>query len=390
MSKRKDQSRLLEVARDIALDSPVRVIFGDGRLVELGALAREEGATRVLLVTDPGIVAAGHVERALASLAEPGVQTAVFDGVRENPTTTHVAAGVEVGRRHEVDFIVGLGGGSSMDCAKGINLIMSNGGRMRDYRGVNRADRPMLPMILAPTTAGTGSEAQSFALISDADNCEKMVCGDRRPPTEGGLRPRAAILDPELTRSQPPDVAAAAGIDAIAHTVEASATKARTDLSRRHCRLAWALLEPAYVNAVRDPNDNDARAGMLLGAHLAGLAIEGSMLGAAHSLANPLTAHCGLAHGVAVGLMLPHVIRFNTADGDNHYSDLDDDAVRLAVRLESFLEAAGLPNHLRDCGVADDILPDLAAEAATQWTAKFNPRPVGEAELLLLYRTAYD
>ncbi|MCH7813321.1 MAG: iron-containing alcohol dehydrogenase [Planctomycetes bacterium] len=389
MSKRNDQNRLLEVVRRVAPDSPVRVVFGNGRLVELGAMARDEGATRVLLVTDPGIVAAGHVDRALTSLRAAGLETAIFDGARENPTTAHVAAGVEVGRRHDLDFIVGLGGGSSMDCAKGVNLIVSNGGRMADYRGVNQADRPMRPMILAPTTAGTGSEAQSFALISDPQSREKMVCGDRRPPRAGGLRPRVAILDPELTRSQPPEVAAAAGIDAIGHAVEASATKARTDLSRRHCRQAWALLEGAYVNALRDPGDDDARAGMLLGAHLAGLAIEESMLGAAHSLANPLTACCGLVHGVAVGLMLPHVVRFNTADGQNHYSDLDDDAERLAVRLESFLEAAGLPRRLCDCGVADDVLPDLAVRAATQWTAKFNPTPVGEAEMLDLYRQAY-
>jgi alcohol dehydrogenase len=390
MSKCRDQGDLQEIAREITCASQVRVVFGTGGLDRLGAIARDERATRVLLVTDPGIVATGHVERGLRSLQEAGLEVAVFDGVGENPTTEHVAAGVQVARAFGIDLLVGLGGGSSMDCAKGINLIHTNGGQIADYRGVNKPTLPMLPMVLVPTTAGTGSEAQSFALITDPASGQKMACGDRRPPTDGGLRPRVAILDPELTRSQPPKVAAAAGMDAIGHAVETAATTERSDVSRRHSRCAWELLEAAYVTAVCNPEDDDARERMLLGAHLAGLAIEGSMLGAAHAAANPLTARCGLAHGVAVGVMLPHVVRFNSVGGANPYSDLCDDAERLAATLESFLETARLPMRLGECGVPQEVLPELAALAAGQWTAKFNPTPVSEAELLLLYHNAYE
>jgi len=368
---------------------PTRVVFGLGRLVELGALARDEGAAHVLLVTDPGIVAAGHVGRALRSLESAGLNVTVFDGARENPTTEHVAAGVEVARAHPIDFIIGLGGGSSMDCAKGINLILSNGGSIADYWGENKAAHPMLPMIAVPTTAGTGSEAQSFALISDPVTHQKMACGDRRLPSEGGLRPRVAILDAELTRSQPPAVAAACGIDAMAHAVETAASTRRSEISRESSRQAWRLLESAYERAVRSPSDTDARENMLLGAHLAGAAIELSMLGAAHACANPLTACFGMVHGFAVGLMLPHVIRFNTSHGPNPYSDLGNDPDLLARRVEHFLDVGSSPRRLRDCGVNERALGELAEMAADQWTARFNPRPVGPDELDELYHAAF-
>ena len=201
--------------------------------------------------------------------------------------------------------------------------------------------------------------------------------------------PRLAILDPELTLTQPPGVAAAAGIDAIAHAVESSASVKRNEISRRLSRAAWELLEPAYELAVRDPLDGWARERMLLGAHLAGAAIENAMLGAAHALANGLTAVCGTVHGVAVGLMLPHVVRYNAAGPEgNPYADLMPDAEALARRLESMLEAGGLPRRLGEVGASTDQLPRLAQIAAKQWTATFNPRPVGEAELARIYQMA--
>ena len=182
-------------------------------LAGLGAITKREGGGHVLLVTDPGIVRAGHVERATRSLEDVGLAVAVFGGVAENPTTQHVDAGVHVAQRHRADFLVGLGGGSAMDCAKGLNFIVTNGGVMSDYWGVGKATHPMLPMIAVPTTAGTGSEAQSFALISDSATHQKMACGDVKAAC------RWAILDPDLTLTQPPQVAAASGIDAVAHAV---------------------------------------------------------------------------------------------------------------------------------------------------------------------------
>lgn len=368
--------------------SPVRVVFGPGRVDELGALARGEGAGRVLLVTDPGVVQAGHAQRAADSLRAARLTVTVFDGARENPTTEHVEAGLAVARQADPDFIVAVGGGSAMDCAKGVNLLVRNGGRIADYHGVNKARTPMLPMICVPTTAGTGSEGQSFALISDAQTGQKMACGDRREPAEGGLRPRVAILDPALARTQPRDVAVAAGIDAISHAVESSGSTARSAASRMFAQQAWERLAPSLETALRWPTDEAAGANMLVGAHLAGCAIEFSMLGAAHACANPLTACCGIPHGVAVGLLLPHVVRFNTAGGENPYSDLCADPGELAARLEGLLRGAGLPPTLRAFQVSTSILPELAKLAAQQWTATFNPRKVREADLLEIYRQA--
>ncbi len=359
------------------------VVFGAGKLAELGALARREGASRILLVTDPGIVRAGHVQHAVAFMRKAGLDVTVFDGVEENPTTQHVDAGVAVARKRAIDFLVGLGGGSSMDCAKGINFILTNGGRMADYHGRDKATEPMLPMIAVPTTAGTGSEAQSFALICDPVTHEKMACGDVKAAC------RVAILDPDLTATQPPDVAAAAGIDAVAHTVETAGTKARNDVSLAFTSEAWRRLDVAFDTAMRDPAEATARASMLLGAHLAGAAIEHSMLGAAHACANPLTARLGITHGIAVGVMLPHVIRFNVDGGENPYDVLGADPELLARRIEAMLEAARLPRRLADLDVPEEQLPALSDEAARQWTAQFNPRRVGSSELLSVYHSAF-
>jgi len=192
----------------------VEVVCGLGALADLGDLARELGGRRVLVVSDPGVRAAGHADRASEALAAAGLAPQVFDAVGENPTTLEVEAGRDAAAGWRADLLVGVGGGSAMDCAKGINLLLTNGGSMEDYRGFGRAARPLLPAIGIPATAGTGSEAQSYALISRAETHEKMACGDRQ------ARFRTVVLDAALLASTPRRVAAAAGIDAIAHAVE--------------------------------------------------------------------------------------------------------------------------------------------------------------------------
>jgi len=363
--------------------SRTRVVFGPGTLDELGILVLGEGASRALLVTDPGIVRAGHVARAVASLERAEVAVALFDAVDENPSTAHVAAGVEAARACNANVLIGLGGGSSMDCAKGINFILTNGGSMADYWGVDKATKPMLPMIAAPTTAGTGSEAQSFALIRDPVTHQKMACGDVKAAC------RVAVLDPELTRTQPCAVAAATGLDALSHAVETAATTKRSDTSMAFTAEAWSRLNRSFERAMGDPADDQARSDMLIGAHLAGCAIERSMLGAAHACANPLTARYDVTHGAAVGVMLPHVVRFNLGADANPYDALGGDGDALADRLEAMLVVADLPRRLADHGIPEAALPALAEEAARQWTARFNPRPVGAAELLDIYRAAF-
>jgi alcohol dehydrogenase len=366
-----------------------RLVFGPGSVDRLGELAREIGGTRVLVVTDPGVHEAGHVARALVSLRGAGAETFVFDGVGENPTTAHVDLGVAVAGEHAVDCIVGLGGGSAMDCAKAVNFIVSNGGRMEDYWGTGKASRPMLPTLGVPTTAGSGSEAQSYALISQESGGVKMACGDKKAMF------RRVVLDPLLLASVPREVAAIAGIDAVAHAVESHVTTRRNPVSQMFSREAWRLLCPSYARVLSAPDDGEAWGKMLLGAHLAGAAIEHSMLGAAHACANPLTARFPIPHGIAVGLMLPHVVRFNAGHVGELYDELrlsaDPQAAPrlLEDQLREMRVVAGLPESLRDYQIPHDCLPELAAEAEGQWTAGFNPRPVTRAELLELYEAAH-
>jgi len=368
-----------------------RVVFGINAIDRLGELAREVGANGVLIVTDAGIVAAGHVERAKRSLESAGLSVVVFDRAQENPTTRDVEACVAFAREAKIDTLVGLGGGSSLDTAKGCNFLLTNGGRMQDYWGVGKATKPMLPLIAVPTTAGTGSECQSAALIANAETHQKMVCKDPK------AAPRIALLDPTLTFSQPRRVTACTGMDAIAHAVETAVTRARNALSLLYSREAFRLTVNNLERVLERPNDLEARAAMQLGAAFAGMAIELSMLGAAHAAANPLTAHFGIVHGQAVGMMLPHVVRFNAEDSATRegYQRMVEDAGwkeksvdALVARLKSLLTVADVPPSLADCGVPSDVIPTLAAEAAAQWTATFNPRSLTAADFERLYRAA--
>ncbi|MCH2179498.1 MAG: iron-containing alcohol dehydrogenase [Mariniblastus sp.] len=373
-----------------------RIVFGKDSIDQLGSLASDLGAKRALVITDPGIVAAGHVQRGLDSLRKSHIDTLLFDGARENPTTDDVDAGLKMAVRYEPELLIGLGGGSSMDCAKGVNFLYSNGGQMQDYWGVGKAEKDMLPMIAVPTTAGTGSEMQSFALISDSQTHVKMACGDPKASC------RIAILDPLLTLTQPAQVTALTGIDALSHAVETYVTKKRNELSLLFSREAFRLLAGNFQHVLNDPEDIDARASMQLGAAYSGLAIENSMLGASHALANPLTAEYGISHGQAVGLMLPHVVRFNGRECNAWYQELfsviegmpggptvGGGAYDLADFLTQMVKAAGLEVKLEALGVQRDKLSDLAADAAKQWTGGFNPRRVDQDSLNEMYEQAF-
>jgi len=366
-----------------------RLVIGDGTLGRLGHLARELGATRALITSDPGIVAAGHAAAGMAALAAAGVEAEVFSGFGENPTTSDVEAGTAMARGFRPDLLIGLGGGSSMDCAKGINFLLSCGGRMRDYKGRGTATGPMLPSLAVPTTAGTGSETQSFALITDAETGIKMACGDPRAAF------RIALLDVKLTLTQPARVAALTGVDAVAHAVESLVSIAATPASRMLSHEAWRLLARNLPRVLAAGDDIEARAAVQLGAAWAGLAIENAMLGAAHALANPLTAAHGVVHGQAVGLALPHVVRLNGRDCGPAYAALladigitacpNDAGTQLAAWLDDLLATAGLARSLTGLGIGSCDGPALAAAALAQWTAGFNPRPVTAGDLAALY-----
>lgn len=374
-----------------------RIVFGPGKLDELGTYALDCGMTKVLVVSDSGLVKAGHVDRALSILHKAGLEARCHTGVHENPTDADVAECVASAKAMDCDGLIGLGGGSSLDTAKGCNFVLTNGGRMEDYRGYGKAKKPMLPLIAVPTTAGTGSECQSYALIANEQTHQKMACGDPKAAA------KIALLDPELTLTQPALVTADTGMDTIGHAVEAAVTRRGHALSRMYAFQSFKLGQANLPKVLENQMDLEARAAMQLAAALGGLAIETSMLGAAHSAANPLTAHFNVIHGQAVAIMLPHVVAFNAQETEakeiyaelSRHAGLADagDSPQLAVtrlvdRLELLLRGTGFAYQLAKHGVRATDLPKLADEAAGQWTAQFNPRTVQADDFQELYRQA--
>jgi len=374
------------------------LIFGDNSLDQVGELAAEITKGRVLLVTDAGVRSTGHVDRAAKSLEASGLEVEIFDRVIENPTTREVDICVEVARQFKPQLIIGLGGGSSMDTAKGCNFIYTNGGQMQDYWGVGKATQEMLPLIAIPTTSGTGSECQSFALIADSESHRKMACGDPKAAAT------VSILDPTLTLTQPTQVTAATGIDAIAHSLESAVTKDRNEISGHYSSEAFKRVINALSVVFKNPEDLEARREMQIGAAYAGVAIENSMLGAAHASANPLTARMGVTHGLAVGMMLPAVVRHNSIDegagsiyhqlaleaGLIEKGDDQSQAVEAILgRLNEALSQIELPFDDIRSQLDDSMIQGLAEDAAKEWTGTFNPREMSTEDFAQLYRDTF-
>ncbi len=368
-----------------------RFVFGEGSIRRLGEIAAEFRPRRVLLVSDHGLIEAGHFGVAASVLTDAGIEVDSFHEFAENPTSAMVDEGVRVAARFQPDLLVGLGGGSSMDCCKGINFVYSCGGTIHDYHGVGKATSDLLPMIAIPTTAGTGSEAQSFALISDEKTHVKMACGDPRAAC------RVAILDPVLTLTQPRRVTALTGIDAISHAIETYVSKRRNPISTTYSRRAFGMLARGFARVLENPSDLEARSQMQLGSCFAGMAIETSMLGAAHATANPLTARHDVVHGQAVGMMLPAVIRLNGRVHGEWYAELlreidpaataDSAPQRLAERVTEWLRQAGLATSMAELSIPTGDLDELAKDAMKQWTGTFNPITLSESVTRELYQS---
>lgn len=364
-----------------------KLLFGPGTLSELPACVREVGGGSVFLVTDTGLVRAGHSAKAQHLLEAAGIPVATYDHSHENPTESDAAACCEIARGKKFDCFVALGGGSSLDTAKACNFLLTNGGRMRDYHGYGKAAKPLLPLIAIPTTAGTGSECQSYALVSRDDTHEKMACGDPK------AKARIAILDSDLTATQPRSVAIQTGLDALAHALESAVSTKRNAISTLYAEGAFRHLVGAIGRVVAGEPTAADRGAMQLGAALAGLAIENSMLGAAHASANPLTARHNVIHGHAVALMLPHVMRFNSADAAARaiyarFSEiLKNTGVSMLPLVEWVAELVAICELPKVNGGAPDLAA-LAQDAGKQWTGQFNPRPLQQADYVALYRSA--
>jgi len=358
-----------------------RVLAGPGILADLGAIAAGAGARRVLLVGDRGVAEAGHVRRAADSLEAAGLVVEPFIDAERQPTSDGVERAARRLADGSRDLIVAVGGGSVLDTAKALNLLLAGGGQIEDYWGSGRARGALLPAIGVPATAGTGSEAQSYAVIARSTDGRRMACGDRR------ARFHTALLDPEVVATAPAPVAAAAGLDAVSHALESWVSLRRTPVSSLYAREAWRLLTDHLAPHLADPGDRRHGAAALFAAHLAGAAIEQSMLGAAHAAANPLSARHGVVHGIAVALTLPAVVRWNAATVGTLYEELDPEGGEaLARRVEALRRAAGLPVSLEEAGVPPAAIPELARLACEEWTGIFNPRAMSNRDFEEVYQ----
>ena len=389
---------MTEPIAPFTFDTPPSLVFGFGAAGRLGELAAAKLGARVLLVTDAGVVAAGLVAPALDALAVAGVEVAVFAEVVADPPEAVVRAAAAAAVAHGATGVVGLGGGSSLDVAKLAALLAVGREDLADVYGVRRAKGPRLPLLLAPTTAGTGSEVTPIAVVTTGAH-EKM--GVSSPV----IIPDIALLDPALTLGLPAAVTAATGIDAMVHAIEAyaSASPNNNPLSRALACEALRLMGGALERAVADGADRAARADMLFGAMLAGQAFANSPVAAVHALAYPLGGHYGVPHGLSNALVLPHVLRFNAETVPAPYAALAPHAFpalaeigeqgrahALADALAALSARCGLVARLRDVGVEEAALPHLATDAARQTRLLVNnPRPLDEADILAIYRRAW-
>jgi alcohol dehydrogenase len=348
-----------------------RILFGAGEFARLGEVAREHNATRCLVLAGQTSVDAGYAQEAVRSLKARRMDVFAFQDFTANPTVAMVEAAREYAGPHGVNLVVGLGDGDALDFAKAVNVVISNGGSIRDYRGYGNVAKPLLPMIAVPTVAGSGNEAQSNSVIWDSEDGSKVICGDPK------IFFRTALLDANLTLGQPAALAAANGYHALGHAVETLFSTRRTPISECFSREAYRLLDSGFGRLLRVPEDIEARSAMLLGAHFAGLAVEYAALGPAHACAQPLIKNYKLLPGAALALVLVPALEWMEQGAD------------LLPRLRQLAAAAELPASLTDAAVPEQVLPRLADEAAAQWTGRFSSRHFDARAALEIYRAAY-
>jgi alcohol dehydrogenase class IV len=374
------------------------ILFGPGKAADVGPVARAALGERLLLVTDRGLMALGLLAPAIASLKAAGVALAIFDDVPADPPEATVLAARDAALAHRATGVLAIGGGSPMDVAKLAALLARSGETLADIYGMGLAKGPRLPLMLAPTTAGTGSEVTLGAIVTTGEAEKKGVLSPI-------LLPDVALLDPDLTLALPPSVTAATGIDAMVHAIEAyaSANPSNNPVSRALAREALRLLGANIREAVRNGSNRDARGKMLLGSLLAGQAFANSPVAAVHALAYPLGGHYHIPHGLSNALVLPHVLAFNLPAAETAYAEIAADvfpelgaapaadrARRFVAGLAGLSLELGVPTRLRDMGIGENALAMLAADAMKQTRLLVNnPREMTEADALAIYRAAW-
>lgn len=375
------------------------VVFEAGAARRLGVIAGARLGASVLFVTDPGLRRLGLCDPAIASLEETGARVTVFDAVEADPSRATLMKAVEAGKAANATGVAGFGGGSSLDVAKLAALLTGSGEDLDEAWGVAQAKGPRLPLMLIPTTAGTGSEVTPVSIITVGEE-------EKRGVSSAIILPDVAILDAELTLGLPPAITAATGIDAMVHAIEAYASKNANNnpLSRMLAKQALQLLGANIETVIADGSDIEARGKMLLGSMLAGQAFANSPVAAVHALAYPIGGTFHIPHGLSNALVLPHVLRFNAPDAAHLYAGIAADAFphlageeSVQGRCAAFIEElaalsarVGLQPRLRDVGIPESALAKMAADAMKQQRLLVNnPREMAEADAFAIYRAAW-
>lgn len=371
---------------------PTRIVAGAGCLQDLEKEILAAGKRKVFLITDKFLEDLGYIDK-IAALLQKVELVGVFDEVTPDSEIKLAERGALLAQQAGADYLLALGGGSCIDTAKGINIVLSLGGSLLDYEGFNQINRPLTPLGVVPTTAGTGSEVTQFAVILDRQRNQKLTF------LSPHITPALAILDPALTLTLPPGLTASTGMDALGHAVESFVSISTNPLCRGLASEAAALVFTYLEKACKEGNNLQHRLGMLLAANLAGLAFSNTMVGCVHALAHALGGLKGVPHAQAVGLLLPHGVLFNgSGEGYELYEDLTmrlfgvkgkDTPSVLADKIWQLMAKCRLPLRLAELGVAREDLAQVAQLAAIDGAMYTNPREAGEEELLAVLSAAY-
>ncbi|MEA5114899.1 MAG: iron-containing alcohol dehydrogenase [Geobacteraceae bacterium] len=374
---------------------PSFVHFGEGVSAKLGEMAAGMGAKKAFVVYDKGVKAAGIVEGLIASLKAAGVEAIQYDGVLPNPPDTQVEEAAAIARSANVDIIVAVGGGSSIDSAKAINILLTNPSPINQYDGINTVQVPGKPLIAIPTTSGTGSEVTAFSIVTDTVRKKKMVIGGQF------VGATIALADPLLTVGMPPKITASTGLDALTHAIEAYVSKGAMIPTDVLALKAIDLICNNIVKATKSGSDIEARSAMLLGSMMAGFAFTNAVLGLVHSIAHPLSAHFNLPHGVANAIGLPYVMEYNMPAVPSRFRDIavamgidvtgmsESAAAQVAVELVKNLNKELEIPTLKACGVTRDMFDRLAEDALKEVSTLFNPRDPSKQDILAILEKAF-
>ena len=370
---------MTNILRQFSFELPTRIEYGGGVISKLGDELRLLKAQKVAIITDPGIIKAGLLDKITSILKEEKLLYNVFDGVDPNPKDRNVERGAQVVRSFGADAMVAIGGGSVIDCAKAIGVLVSHDGkRIKDFEGKTAVKKQILPFIAIPTTAGTGSEVTFSAVITDTENNYKMTV---RSPF---MAAKVALLDPKLTVTVPPHITASTGMDALTHAIEAYTVKVSEPVSDALALYAIELISNNLVNAVKNGEDIEARACMLVGSLLAGIAFSHSDVGSVHCMAEALGGVYDAPHGICNAVLLPYVMEYNVefclekysriaqAMGEVFYT-IEEGAMKAVERVKELAVDVGLPSF-KSLGVKEEDLEKLADMAAKNISTESNPR----------------